>query len=450
MNAYLKTVSFFIQKNYIQFFVLLVASLSFNTSFAQIPNPTLIGYFHNWNDANAPYIQLDQVDTRYKVIDVSFAVPKIGTEYKMEFVPDQVSQATFISQIQTLHTQGRKVLISIGGATAPVKLNTIQERDTFVTTMTDILNTFNFDGIDIDLEGSSLSLTGGTISNPTDQPIIHLINGIKQIMVNYRTTHNQKMLLTMAPETAFVQGGQSAYAGIWGAYLPVIDGLRDSLDVLHVQLYNSGSMYGIDANIYQQGSADFIVAMCEAVIQGFNTSGGAFVGLPASKVAAGLPACLSAAGGGYCHPDTVKAAINYLRGAGPKPGAYTLVNASGYPTFRGMMTWSINWDAVSTCSSSYQYANTYTAIYGSPTAVNELDSKSLPLQVYPNPAETKLHVNLFNENFKNKNITIYNAMGQHVLSQEVNNLKMVIDISTLPKGVYFLLLEDQKVTFVKS
>ena len=36
----------------------------------------------------------------------------------------------------------------------------------------------------------------------------------------------------------------------------------------HVQLYNSGSMYGIDGNIYTQGTADFIVAMTEAVIQG--------------------------------------------------------------------------------------------------------------------------------------------------------------------------------------
>jgi chitinase len=42
----------------------------------------------------------------------------------------------------------------------------------------------------------------------------------------------------MAPETAFVQGGMSAFTGIWGAYLPVIHALRDSLDMLNVQLYN--------------------------------------------------------------------------------------------------------------------------------------------------------------------------------------------------------------------
>ncbi len=209
---------------------------------AQAPNPALIGYFHNWQDFNAPYVQLDQVDSRYNMINVAFAVPEFGTSYKMKFVPDQVSQATFISQIQTLQRQGKKVLISIGGATAPVSLNNIAERDAFIVTMTNIVNTYGFDGIDIDFEGSSLSISGGTISTPVDPPIINLIYAIKQIMANYYATKNHRMILTMAPETAFVQGGQSAYGGIWGAYLPVIDALRDSLEILHVQLYNSGSM----------------------------------------------------------------------------------------------------------------------------------------------------------------------------------------------------------------
>lgn len=139
---------------------------------------------------------------------------------------------------------------------------------------------------------------GGTISAPGNIAQINLIDAIKQIMANYRATHPQKLLLTMAPETAFVQGGQSGFGSIWGGYLPIIHALRDSLDLLQVQLYNSGSMYGIDSKIYTQGSADFILAMTEAVIQGFNTSGGMFTGLPASKIAVGLPACTNAAGGG--------------------------------------------------------------------------------------------------------------------------------------------------------
>ncbi len=331
--------------------------------------PALVGYWQNWNDGNAPYIQLDQVDARYNVIEVSFAVPGGGTDYSMTFTPDQVSQATLISQIQTLQSQGKKVLISLGGATAPISLDNTSERDVFISTMGTILNTYGFDGIDIDFEGSSITISPGTtIAAPTDAKIVHLIFAIKKVMQNYRATHaGTKLMLTMAPETAFVQGGQSAYGGIWGAYLPVIHALRDSLDILQVQLYNSGSMYGIDGGIYTQGTADFIVAMTEAVIRGFTTvgSGGAFAGIPASKVAIALPACPSAAGGGYTSPANVAAAINYLRGTGPKPGTYTRVQAAGYPDLRGMMTWSINWDKVTTCNTSaYQYAQSFQNIFG--------------------------------------------------------------------------------------
>ena len=196
-------------------------------------------------------------------------------------------------------------------------------------------------------------------------------------MANYYSAHGKKLILTMAPETAFVQGGMSAYGGIWGAYLPVIHALRDSLDMLNVQLYNSGTMYGIDGNIYTQGTADFIVAMTEAAIKGFNTSGGFFTGLPATKVGVGLPACVNAAGGGFTDTATVKSAMNYLLGKGPKPGNYTLQTAGGYSNLKGMMTWSINWDKSATCGSVYEFATNFQNIF-----------QSNPCATCPVPANT--------------------------------------------------------------
>jgi chitinase len=188
---------------------LLLAFLSplllINSTAAQTTHD-LIGYWHNWNDPSAPYISLDQLPPAYSVVDIAFAIPEAGTDYKMTFTPDLVTPAVLLSQIQNLQAAGRKVLISIGGATAPVALSNITERDTFVSTMTSIINYYGFDGMDIDLEGSSLALSGGTISQPVDAPIIHLIDAVQQIMTNYRTTFNRKMMLTMAPEAAYVQG----------------------------------------------------------------------------------------------------------------------------------------------------------------------------------------------------------------------------------------------------
>lgn len=328
-------------------------------SFAQ--SPALIGYWQNWNDGQCPYIPLTQIDTSYNIIPVAFAVPSSGTSYNMTFVPDGISQLTLQKQIDTMHMRGKKVIISIGGANDPVSLPDTIKRNTFITSMMTIINTYGFDGMDIDLEGSSISVSGGTIANPTDAKIINLIYAIRKIMGLYRLQFGKKMMLTMAPETAYVQGGMSAYAGVWGAYLPVINALRDSIEVLHVQLYNSGSMYGIDGGIYEQGTVDFIISQTEAVIQGFNTNGGHFNGLRADQIAVGLPACSNASGGGYISPDSLKAAIQYLRGLAPKPAHYTKV--SSYPLLRGMMDWSVNWDAVTTCGARYEYANNFNNIF---------------------------------------------------------------------------------------
>ena len=71
---------------------------------------------------------------------------------------------------------------------------------------------------------------------PLMQKVINLIYAIKNYEFVQSVQFGKKMILTMAPETAFVQGGMSAYSGIWGAYLPVLHALRDSIEVLHVQL----------------------------------------------------------------------------------------------------------------------------------------------------------------------------------------------------------------------
>ncbi|MEZ4740713.1 MAG: glycosyl hydrolase family 18 protein [Flavobacteriales bacterium] len=233
----------------------------------------LIGYWHNWNDPSAPYMELAAVDTRYSIIAVSFAVPAIGTSHVMEFAPAETDAVTFMSDVVNLQGQGRKVLISIGGANAAVHLDSDEERDEFVSSLLAIMDTYGFDGLDIDLEGSSVSISGGSIAAPTDPAVIRLIDAINSIAEQYQTDHGRQMILTMAPETAYVQGGQSAFGGIWGAYLPIIDALRERLDILQVQLYNSGSMYGIDGGTYEQGTADFIVSQTEALLQGFQTSG---------------------------------------------------------------------------------------------------------------------------------------------------------------------------------
>ena len=415
---------------------------------SQNSGPDLVGYWHNWNDANAPYLQLPQIDSRYTVIEIAFATPAPGTHASMQFSPSGTTQTSFITDLQILQSQGKKVLISIGGATDPVSLLDTNDRNTFVSTMLDILNTYNFDGIDIDLEGSSLSTSGGTISNPTDPQIVLLIEAIRAIMLDYQIHHGKRLMLTMAPETAFVQGGMSAFGGIWGAYLPVIEALKDSIEILQVQLYNSGSMFGLDGNIYTQGTADFIVAMTEAVIRGFNTSGGTFSGIPSNHVAIGLPACPSAAGGGYVSPAVVQSAVNYLRGTGPQAGNYTLQQNGGYPDLRGMMTWSINWDAVSTCASTDEYAINYETIFSVPTGTGTITDASVELG--PNPVNNLLYLNRENSSLNGEAFHIYNSYGELCISGMLNKKHETIDLGGLSSGIYLLQSEHFSKKLIKE
>ncbi len=396
-------------------------------------SPALMGYWHNWNDVGAPYVQLDQIDPRYNVIEVAFAEPVAGSTYVVEFVPEFEVPADFIAQVAAQKALGKKVVISLGGANATIQLNSDQERDWFIGHVMYLFSVYGFNGLDLDLEGSSVAISGGTIAAPVDSTVIRLIHAVKEVMVQYRTLTGEKLFLTMAPETAYVQGGQSAFGGIWGAYLPIIDALRDSLDILQVQLYNSGSMYGIDGGIYNQGTADFIVSQTEAVIQGFNTIGGFFDGLAPEKVAVALPACASAAGGGYTDTATVRAAMDYLLGEGPQPGSYTLMQAGGYPGLRGMMTWSINWDAVSACDGAYSYAENFERIFED-VSTGDQETPLATNALSPNPVLDVLHLG----SPVRGAITIRDLSGRLVQREEGIGMRSVVDVGTLRPGIYLL------------
>ncbi|HRD52580.1 MAG TPA: chitinase [Flavobacteriales bacterium] len=404
----------------------------------QLPaqGPDLIGYWHNWNDGNAPYLELSQVDSRYSVVCVSFALPAPGTTYDMVFAPQETAPATFIADVSALQAEGRKVLISIGGATGTVHLDSDAERDQFVSSLLGIIGTYGFDGIDIDLEGASVAISGGTIANPIDARIVRLIDAVHVIADQFEVTYGVPMMLTMAPETAYVQGGMSAYGGIWGAYLPIIDALRERLDILQVQLYNSGSMYGIDGGIYTQGTADFIVSQTEALLQGFSTSGGSFAPLPPEKVAIGLPACPSAAGGGYVTPLVLEQAVDYLRGIGPQPGSYQRI--ASYPSLRGLMTWSINWDAAPGCASANEFAQAFEDIYGITTSVEEVQLRGI--LIWPMPVDAGvLNVSGL---LGNEQLLLLDATGRRIAQLRTASSGTALPVD-VPAGAYVLRIERE-------
>ena len=285
-------------------------SISATTSNTQPSgSKVLVGYWHNF-DNGSTNIRLRDISSKFNVIQVAFAEPVSGAgPGTMGFTPYNATVAEFKADIATLKSQGRKVLISLGGANGTIHLDDAAAKQNFVSSMQGLINTYGFDGLDLDLEGSSLALNGGDTDfrSPTTPRILNLIAGTRQLL-----NDNAGLLLTMAPETAYVQGGYAAYGGPWGAYLPVIHALRDRLTYLHVQHYNTGTVTGLDGRAYAQGTPDFHVAMAEMLLQGFPVGGNASAVFPAlrpEQVVIGLPSSPQAAGGGYTTPANVQKAL---------------------------------------------------------------------------------------------------------------------------------------------
>jgi len=312
-----------------------------------LPEKVMVGYWHNWG-YSPDSVLLPEITDAFDVINIAFATPTVPFGSIMQFTPDAgiyPSVDDFIADIGYLQDTGKKVVISIGGANDPVSLLTADDVNNFVSSMGNLIDAYGFDGIDLDLEGGSVSLDTGDndFRFPTTTKIVNLIDALTQL-----TDQMPSLILTTAPETAYVQGGYGTYAGIWGAYLPIIHALRDRWSIVQVQHYNTGSMYGLDGNLYNPATADFHVAMADMLLAGFYVdvwgSNIFFEPLLPEQVAIGLPASTSAAGTGYTTPLVVQEALDYLIMGYSFGGAYQLANPEGYLHFRGLMTWSINWD----------------------------------------------------------------------------------------------------------
>ncbi|GHH75220.1 hypothetical protein GCM10018793_18020 [Streptomyces sulfonofaciens] len=322
---------------------------------ADLPAHALVGYLHASFANGSGYVPLADVPDSWDVIDLAFGEPTSATSGEIHFTrcpttecPNAESDADFKAAVKAKQAEGKKVLISIGGANGQVQLTTTAARDAFVSSVSDIIDTWGLDGLDIDFEGHSLSLDAGDtdFKNPTTPVVVNLISALKTLKAKY----GSGFVLTMAPETFFVQLGHQFYGGgsggadpRAGAYLPVIHALRDDLTLLHVQDYNSGPIMGLDGQYHTMGGADFHIAMTDMLLTGFPVAGdkdNVFPALSPSQVAIGLPASGNA-GGGYTTPADVDTALDCLT---RKTGCGSYTPHGTWPDLRGLMTWSVNWD----------------------------------------------------------------------------------------------------------
>lgn len=301
---------------------------------SKLPVNVIVGYWHNFNNGST-VTKLGDVNPNWDVVIASFMTT--GRDYcTAEFEPDSevysgdlaARKAAFIADVKKLQARGVKVMVSLGGQNGHIELGNDAQRDNFLTTAINVIKEYGFDGFDVDLEGSSITITGSDSVETCASPIQKNLNYVLHKLVE---EFGSDFMITMAPEHPYVQGGMNAWGSPWGAYLPLLNNCRDILTFIHPQYYNNNIDYWLaDGGRITGYSADSLVKLSEMLINGFPTPKGNFPGLRPDQVAFGVPASRSAAGSGTLAISEYQSALK------------TLIEK--YPDFRGIMTWSTNWD----------------------------------------------------------------------------------------------------------
>ncbi|MDH0645380.1 chitinase [Pseudomonas sp. GD03858] len=284
----------------------------------------LMGYWHNWPAGPADGYQrgqfanmsLEDVPRDYNVVAVAFMKGSGIPTFK----PYNLSDAEFRRQVGVLNSQGRAVLMSLGGADAHIALNPGHEQP-LANEIIRLVETYGFDGLDIDLEQSAIDFA----SNKTVLPA-----ALKRVKDHY-AAEGKHFIISMAPEFPYLTRA--------GKYIDYLNALEGYYDFIAPQFYNQGgdgvwveeANNGKGAWIAQNNDAlkeDFLYYLSESLANG--TRG--FTRIAPDRLVIGLPANVDAAATGYViEPTAVANAFRRL--------------ASKGLAIRGLMTWSVNWDS---------------------------------------------------------------------------------------------------------
>ncbi|MGW2703735.1 chitinase [Streptomyces sp. NPDC001340] len=278
-----------------------------------LPKHAVTGYWQNFNNG-ATVQKLSDVPSAYDIIAVAFA-DATSTPGAVSFSLDSAGLGgytvdQFKADIKAKQAAGKKVIVSIGGQNGTVSINDSASATNFANSVYGLMQTYGFDGVDIDLE-NGLNATYMT-----------------QALRSLSSKAGSSLIITMAPQTIDMQSTSNSY-------FQTALNVKDILTVVNMQYYNSGSMLGCDGKVYSQGSVDFLTALACIQLEG---------GLSPSQVGLGLPASTSAAGSGYVSPTVVNNALDCLAKG---TGCGSFKPSKTYPDLRGAMTWSTNWDAAS-------------------------------------------------------------------------------------------------------
>ncbi|WP_433778668.1 T9SS-translocated chitinase ChiA [Flavobacterium anhuiense] len=443
-----------------------IATISGNR-FIPLPSKIILGYAHSWENTAAPFLYFSQIKgSKFNVVDYAFVetvnrdgyTPILTTNDARYLTNGVFDKQLLKNDIKTLRDSGVPVIVSIGGQNGHVVLENVTQKNIFVNGLKAIIDEYQFDGVDIDFEGGSMNFSAGGLRDISYAGISayprlkNVVDAFKELKAYY----GPGFLLTAAPETQYVQGGYTTYTDTFGSFLPIIQNLRNELDLLAVQLYNTGGENGLDGQYYGTAKkANMVTALTDMIIKGYNiaSTGMHFDGLPASKVLIALPACPSAAGSGYLTPTEGINAMDYLRNGTNFSGrTYTMQPGGPYPSLRGLMTWSVNWDA-SSCGNSSELSKAYAAYFASQATAKTLAVEDITADSNTTVAYFRNNtLSVSNETEDIAQVDVFNTIGQNVTSHRniQNNKEVLLNSPSFASKQIFVVIVTDKSGHKKS
>lgn len=306
----------------------------------------MMGFWHNWPSSSehgccggkSREVTLTDIPQEYNVIAVAFMKVIDGSEDPVpDFKPYKGTESEFRQQIEVLHNQGRKVIISLGGAEAHIELHAGDEL-ALATRIKELVDKFSFDGLDIALEKKAMTAA----DNRT------VIPAALRMVKDYYRALGQPFMISMSPAFPFLT--------LESEYVSWINALEGYYDVMVPQYYNQGGE-GVLVDdvgwIVQNSHAtkeNFLYYLTESLLTGTRN----FIQIPHEKLVIGLPANSDAAATGYVvDPQDVKNALARLKAKGL--------------SIRGLMAWSVNWDAGTSAGGeaySWEFVRRYGGLMG--------------------------------------------------------------------------------------
>lgn len=322
-----------------------------------------MGFWHNWPEGEwsgsgykggySRNLSLLEIPEQYNVVAVAFMkVQHDSNDHIPTFKPYFGTDEEFRLQVKKLNDQGRAVLISLGGADAHISLS-LSDESALVDRIIYLVETYGFDGLDIDLEQTAIKAND-------NQKVIP--SALKKVKDHYRR-EGKNFIISMAPEFPYLR--------VDDAYTPYITSLEGYYDFIAPQFYNQGAdgVWAAEGggNLAQNNDAvkeNFLYYLTESIITG--TRG--YLKIPHDKFVIGLPSNKDAANNGYVIDSN--AVINAL----------ARLESANLP-IKGLMTWSINWDGgreKNGSSYNWEFTKRYGFISNGQTPTPEPQNPSAP------------------------------------------------------------------------